>query len=222
MSARREPDEDSAAPEAEAATPGAAKTFEDYHGLGTLKGVKLRYRGTGGRIKEAKRASRIPRLLRKEVWIEGGPLNDPPEGAVWVADLTDLKAGSWLAKAASEADYRAGLPVDTALKPVVTVSRDTPNGSRKRGPVNAGKVVVYKTAWCGACKMLTKQLDAEGVGYVAKDVEKSPGAVAELQSKCASGGVPWRGSVPVTDWNGQIVQGYAPARFAALIQRARN
>ena len=38
-----------------------------------------------------------------------------------------------------------------------------------------GTVTMYSTAWCGYCRRLRTQLDAEGIGYTVVDIEEQPG-----------------------------------------------
>lgn len=38
------------------------------------------------------------------------------------------------------------------------------------------QMTIYSTSWCGYCHRLMKQLDREGVGYVAVDIEQDPTA----------------------------------------------
>ena len=37
-------------------------------------------------------------------------------------------------------------------------------------------LTIYSTPWCGYCHRLMKQLDREGVGYTAVDIEREPEA----------------------------------------------
>ena len=40
----------------------------------------------------------------------------------------------------------------------------------------AHDLTIYSTSWCGYCHRLMKQLDREGVGYDAVDIEHDPAA----------------------------------------------
>lgn len=46
----------------------------------------------------------------------------------------------------------------------------------------AGPMTIYSTAWCGYCHRLMKQLDREGVGYHAVDIEHDPSAADYVMS----------------------------------------
>ena len=37
-------------------------------------------------------------------------------------------------------------------------------------------LTIYSTPWCGYCHRLMKQLDREGIGYTAVDIEREPAA----------------------------------------------
>ncbi len=68
-------------------------------------------------------------------------------------------------------------------------------------------VIVYSAAWCGICRKAMAMLDREGIAYVDRDIEKDPGADAELKAKAAKAGVQVSG-VPVFDVGGRILPGY--------------
>ena len=42
--------------------------------------------------------------------------------------------------------------------------------------------VVYTTTWCGYCRVLKRNLDAEGFGYTEVDIETTPGAAERVES----------------------------------------
>jgi glutaredoxin len=105
--------------------------------------------------------------------------------------------------------------------PVVAVSRyDAARGQGEAPPSLPpadGSVVVYSAEWCGYCKKAKAWLAARGVPFVERDVEKTPGAQAELQAKLKAGKVAG-GGVPVIDWGGTLVMGYDVAAFERLLQ----
>lgn len=49
-----------------------------------------------------------------------------------------------------------------------------------------GQLTIYSTVWCGYCTRLKRQLDREGVTYVAVDIEDDPAAAAFVER--ANGG----------------------------------
>ena len=70
-----------------------------------------------------------------------------------------------------------------------------------------GQVVVYTTSWCGYCKKTKAALSRWGVRYIEKDVEASPDAQRELDTKAARLGIK-ANSVPFIDVDGVLLQGY--------------
>jgi glutaredoxin len=68
-------------------------------------------------------------------------------------------------------------------------------------------VTMYSAAWCGYCKKARKFLTDEGIPFEERDVERTPGAAAELAAKAAKAGVQ-TGGVPVFDVGGKLLQGF--------------
>ncbi|HSU71832.1 MAG TPA: mycoredoxin [Micrococcaceae bacterium] len=50
----------------------------------------------------------------------------------------------------------------------------------------AGTVTMFSTSWCGYCRRLKTQLDAQGIGYREINIEDVPGT-AELVEKLNGG-----------------------------------
>lgn len=44
--------------------------------------------------------------------------------------------------------------------------------------VNDGQLTIYSTVWCGYCTRLKRQLEREGVPFLAVDIEDDPDAAA--------------------------------------------
>jgi glutaredoxin len=80
-------------------------------------------------------------------------------------------------------------------------------------------VVIYGAEWCGACHEAAKYLRSKGIPYVDKDVEKDPGAAAEMQQKLAKNGL-HEGSIPVIDVRGKVMIGFNPAEIDAALGQA--
>lgn len=51
---------------------------------------------------------------------------------------------------------------------------------------DAGTVTMFSTSWCGYCRRLKTQLDAQGIGYREINIEDVPGT-AELVEKLNGG-----------------------------------
>ncbi|MGO1203754.1 glutaredoxin domain-containing protein, partial [Cellulosimicrobium funkei] len=47
---------------------------------------------------------------------------------------------------------------------------------------DAGSIVMYSTTWCGYCRRLKTQLDAEGIGYTEVNIEETPGTAEFVES----------------------------------------
>ena len=99
-------------------------------------------------------------------------------------------------------------------------ARSAPGQGGKGGATSAaqGKVILYATSWCGACRSARKYLTAKGIPYVEKDIEEDKDAAAELLQKASKAGVSASG-VPVLDVGGTLVQGFDPSRIEALLRQ---
>ncbi|WP_427018079.1 mycoredoxin [Pseudarthrobacter sp. P1] len=50
----------------------------------------------------------------------------------------------------------------------------------------AGSITMFSTTWCGYCRRLKTQLDAQGIGYTEINIEEVPGT-AELVERLNGG-----------------------------------
>ena len=145
---------------------------------------------------------------------------DIPEavrGRVLVVDLTKTPEQRQAHRYAFFADLTAKDP--QGHYPVSVVSRYDAARGQAQAPVAeapAGSVIVYSAAWCGFCKKAKAWLKENGVAYIERDVDKTPGAQAELDRKLAQAGVPG-GGVPVIDWAGTVVMGFDAVRLRKLL-----
>jgi glutaredoxin len=195
---------ESSAPHPEAtAQPAPIKPPFDVSG--ELEGLLLVWFDADG-LHTAQKRSEIPEAQRAAVRIDS--LNVEPDARldpdhVYVADLRSAgKDGSYPVQKAARGWFDA--QVDRA-KPAPPAVEDA-------------AVIVYKASWCGACKSAEAYLRSRHVEYVAKDVEKEPGASEEMQRKAQAKGLRPRG-VPVIDFRGEIMLGFDQARLSALIDR---
>lgn len=85
-----------------------------------------------------------------------------------------------------------------------------PPASRARA--GASDVVIYTTSWCGWCDKTRKWLDAKGVTYVDKDVERDEEAADEMR-RLAGGGA----GVPVVVIDGEVIRGFNQSRMEQLL-----
>ncbi len=148
-------------------------------------------------------------------------VGDVPEAVrarVLVVDLARTPEERQAHRYAFFADLTSPEPDGTY--PVVAVSRyDAARGQGEAPPALPppdGSVVVYSAEWCGYCKKAKAWLSGKQVPFVERDVEKTPGAQAELQAKLRAGNVPG-GGVPVIDWGGTLVMGFDVASLERLL-----
>jgi hypothetical protein len=64
--------------------------------------------------------------------------------------------------------------------------------ARESGPTSPVRVVLYTQATCGFSRKLIRELDALGVAYENRDIDRDPEARAELLRLTGSPGVPVR------------------------------
>lgn len=72
----------------------------------------------------------------------------------------------------------------------------------------SAKVVVYSTAWCGYCRKAKAWLTTRGVPFEAKDIEKDPEALAELNEKKRVAGKQKQGGLPWIDTGTELLLGF--------------
>ena len=82
-------------------------------------------------------------------------------------------------------------------------------------PVQASKIIMYSTSWCGVCTRARSFMKKNGVAFVEKDVEKDRQAAAELAKKKRAQGINSNG-VPVFDISGKLLPGFDPNRLLAM------
>jgi glutaredoxin len=174
----------------------------------------LTYAADRGAFADTSKIDAIPEEARGLVRVAllGGEA--PPAGTVWVANLR-------------KPDDSGAYPLSTvprelfeeyALGQGLSSKVELPQGLEPPEQVAAveGKIIVYKTSWCGVCKKLESYLKRKGVDYEAKDIEKDREAAAELQAKARDKGIQ-TGSVPVIDVGGELLVGFDRARLEKLL-----
>jgi glutaredoxin len=156
-----------------------------------------------GRVQAVPRVDAVPETVRSRVL---------------VVDLSKTPEQRQAHKYAFFVDLTAKAPDDTY--PVTVVSRyDAAKGqtAAPMAPPPEGSVLVYSAVWCGFCKKAKAWLNEKGVPYIERDVEKMPGAQAELQEKLKRANVPG-GGIPVIDWGGSIVMGFDVPALERLLK----
>ncbi|MBM4281387.1 MAG: hypothetical protein FJ137_11730 [Deltaproteobacteria bacterium] len=154
-----------------------------------------------GRVQTVPRVDAVPEPVRQRVLVidlDKTPEQRQAHRFAFFADLTTKNAdGTYGVVAVSRYDAAR-----KAEGPAAT-------------PPKAGAVVVYSATWCGFCKKAKAWMANNGVPFVERDVEKSPGAQAELDGKLKAAGVPG-GGIPVIDWAGTLVVGFDVASLQRL------
>ena len=73
---------------------------------------------------------------------------------------------------------------------------------------------MYSTSWCGFCRKTFAYLDAKGVRYQNRDIEKDDYYRQELIRKTG------RTSIPVVEIDGTLVRGFNPHKMDRLLAAA--
>jgi glutaredoxin 3 len=81
---------------------------------------------------------------------------------------------------------------------------------------SSGKVVLYATSWCPACRAAREYMQSKNIPFVERDIEKDSGAADELLQKARAQGISASG-VPVLEVNGTLMQGFDPERLTQLL-----
>jgi glutaredoxin len=69
---------------------------------------------------------------------------------------------------------------------------------------NRSNVVLFSAPWCGACKRAKRHLDAKGVAYRERDIDRDASAKQELRR------ILGRVAIPLLDVNGRYISGFRP------------
>jgi glutaredoxin len=107
-----------------------------------------------------------------------------------------------------------------ALSPTASASA----GASPTGPAAPASArlsaIVYAASWCSACRSAEAYLRSQGVTVIVKDIEKDPGAQAEMDQKLHKAGLPKRGTIPVIDIRGRILVGFDQRDIKRAIQES--
>jgi glutaredoxin len=187
--------------EAEGPQPEAVKPPFDVSG--EAEGLLLVWYDQEG-LHTATKRSEIPEARRAQVRVDS--LKVAPDARldsdlVYVADLRQpAGGGQYAVRKAPRSWFDAQVDREKPAPPAAAES----------------DVVIYMASWCGACRGAAEYLRGRQVPFVEKDVEKDPGAAAEMQRKTSAKGLTPRG-VPVIDFRGDIMLGFDQQRLGSLI-----
>lgn len=163
----------------------------------------------------AERRSDIPEEHREHVRVDSLQLapeeRDPDH--VYVADLRAEQGGRYPVRRYSREAFDA--VVERAMG--VPEQGGEQVGSAPVAEATAlSHVIIYGASWCGACRAAAAHLRRRGVPFEEKDIERDPGARAEMQRKARAAGVRPSG-IPVIDFRGTILTGFDQRRIDQLI-----
>ncbi len=77
------------------------------------------------------------------------------------------------------------------------------------------KVLLYRTAWCPACKQASRYLSSLGVNLIEYDVEQDSNKAEEFHKKGGQG-------VPLIDVEGIILKGFSEKGLKKALDERRN
>jgi glutaredoxin len=178
----------------------------------------LTYAGDRGVFRDTSKIEDIPDEAKKVVRIKLLDGAREPDGTVWIANLLEPTSDGTFAllplprQEFEEYALGQGRASKVELGGIENLDDEAGNGSG----ASPDDIILYKTAWCGACKQLQAYLDRKGVKYTAKDIEASPEAARELAVKAKKAHVPM-GSVPMIDVRGQLMVGFDRARLEHML-----
>lgn len=143
----------------------------------------------------------IPEDRRAEVLVDS--LEIPPDQRdadhVFVADLRATREdGSYVVRRLTRERFDAlvdGARAAAEEAEAVVASNDP--------------VVVFGASWCGACRQAEAYLHSHDIPYVEHDIEREPGARADMQRRARAAGIQATG-IPVIDVHGRVMQGFDP------------
>ena len=98
---------------------------------------------------------------------------------------------------------------------------ETMHGTEPVGEAGDASVVVYGASWCGACRQAEQWLEAQGIPFVEKDIERDAEARAEMQRKAQAAGIPTSG-IPIIDVNGRMLTGFDPGAMRRALDATRS
>ena len=182
---------------------------------GEAEGLVLTYYDDEG-PHTVNRRSDIPEAHREQVRVDS--LDIPPEqrepNHVYVADLRVEVEGRYAVRRFTRDAFDALLDDAAGVEePPPT----PPTAEGNAGPTLASNdVIIYGASWCGACRSAARYLSQRGVPFEEKDIEREPGARAEMNEKARAAGVRPRG-IPVIDFRGNILAGFDQRRIDRLI-----
>ena len=184
------------APEAPRVSDGAANLY-----------FRFRDRGSG-KFKTASSPSEVPDYARGSVVVYDMERDRP--GWFFVADLS---------KARPDGSY----PCEAVQGSLLGLKLGGGGAREAAGGAPGGDKVVrlYSASWCGACNKARAFLKREDIPFVEKDVEKDPGASAEISAAARRAGIDpsQLSGVPIIVVGDEVMMGFDPKRVLRLAGR---
>lgn len=208
--------------------------------------VLLSYRMPDGSWASTQTVAEVPAEARAQVLVvnlELSPERRASDRWVQVADLRQPGPdGAFAVQAVLRSEWEqrqqaryvgAGVPAQApGALPQISgqpqlPGQPSPRGPRPRAPHppagasaasdGGGKLVMYSTRYCPACKEARRFLKALKVPFTDKDVEADPAAARELEQTARRAGLRGNG-VPVFVYRGKVVGGFHKQRLLALLR----
>ena len=181
------------------ARPSLAKVTADRTDL------MFRFRDADGAWQQAMTLAEVPATAREAVQVIDLSQSPAERNAGKFVQIFDLRT------AGADGSFPGRLVPRSELEQALAAAAVKPTFA---------PITMYSASWCGYCKKARAFLNEQGIPFEEKDVEKTPGASAELAAKAAQAGVQTGGGVPVFvvgDHN--IIQGFDPD---ALLKAAKG
>lgn len=171
----------------------------------------------------------VPASARETVVVIPGS-GEVPAGLVYVANLTAASPdGTYPYKVVlaqeldRSLDESRGAPEGQALaatdEPAAGAGGRTPDPAAARAAPEAGDVVMYSASWCGVCSQARRWFRNKGIPIVEKDIEKIPGARAEMVERATKAGLSRSqlGGVPMIWVRGRMFPGFDPGQLSQVL-----
>lgn len=184
---------------------GAEPVEPPFAVRGDLSGLLLTYFDAEGPHRATSLAE-VPSELRQYVLVDS--LEIPPDQRepdhVFVADLRVMDQGRY--------------PVHRYPRAAFDLLVDRLTGVEPSSPTTlaAAPIVIYGASWCSACRAAKGWFAQRGVDVQDRDIEREPGARAEMQAKARAQGVSTSG-IPVIDVRGRLTTGFDPNTLERLL-----
>jgi glutaredoxin len=176
------------------------------------------YAGLSGKFETAAVLADVPEASRKVVRVIEPTVNGAGRrdyGQVYVVDLRsagDELVPEVMGRREFERRALAALPPGQASR----LSIPGAAGAGEAACNLQAEIILYGTSWCGACRQARTFLTRKGVAFAECDVEKDPGAAADLATKTRAAGIS-ADRVPIIDVRGTLMVGFDASRLSTLI-----